>query len=388
MSLYSFFLQHRWVIIFYTTIILLIYINRKKFEFQGKIVALYKTKFGLNLMDYIAKKYPRLVKSFGIVSIYAGYLGFVIVILLLFKILYDLIAKPDIIAISPVIPGIPIAGTNLVFPLVTGWISLLIIIVVHEFSHGVVARAYNIKILSSGFAFFGPILGAFVEPDEKHVKKQKGVVQNSVYAAGPFSNVVLAIVALLLLNFVVAPLAVGASNPIGIEINPQADFPAQAAGLEEGDVILAINDVSTRNLDAFFNSTRSIKPGDTILVETKRGVFEFETTKNPDNESRGYMGITITGISREGNGGLSTLAFPILKWLWSLLFWVFFISINIGLFNLFPIFITDGARMLKVTIDRYVKNTKKAQDAWFRFNQICLILLLSIVFIQIYNALF
>jgi len=37
-------------------------------------------------------------------------------------------------------------------------ISIFIIAVVHEFSHGIVARAHNIKIKSSGFAFLSIII--------------------------------------------------------------------------------------------------------------------------------------------------------------------------------------------------------------------------------------
>ena len=51
-------------------------------------------------------------------------------------------------------------------------ISIFVIAVVHEFSHGLIARANNIKVKSSGFAFLAllvPIIpAAFVEPDEKH----------------------------------------------------------------------------------------------------------------------------------------------------------------------------------------------------------------------------
>ena len=80
-------------------------------------------------------------------------------------------------------------------------IAIFVIAVVHEFSHGIVARAHNIPVKHTGLAFFGPIIGAFVEPDEKKLRAGKDITQYSVYAAGAFSNVILALLALLLLAY-------------------------------------------------------------------------------------------------------------------------------------------------------------------------------------------
>ena len=45
--------------------------------------------------------------------------------------------------------------------------ALAIVAIPHEFAHGIFARLNNLRVKSSGFALFGPILAAFVEPDEK-----------------------------------------------------------------------------------------------------------------------------------------------------------------------------------------------------------------------------
>ena len=81
-------------------------------------------------------------------------------------------------------------------------IALIVIAIVHEFAHGVVSKRFNIKIKSSGFAFLGifaPILpAAFVEPDEKQIKKASFFEKVSVYGAGSTSNFLFGIVFLLL----------------------------------------------------------------------------------------------------------------------------------------------------------------------------------------------
>src|SRR3989338_5431196 len=74
-------------------------------------------------------------------------------------------------------------------------ISLFVIAIVHEFSHGLIARANNLKVKSSGFAFVGlivPIIpAAFVEPDEKELRKRLHREQLNVFSSGPLSNVAL-----------------------------------------------------------------------------------------------------------------------------------------------------------------------------------------------------
>ena len=50
------------------------------------------------------------------------------------------------------------------------------------------------------------IIGAFVEPDEKTMDKKSDIIQYSVLAAGPISNVVLALIAILVLNLCVMPI--------------------------------------------------------------------------------------------------------------------------------------------------------------------------------------
>jgi hypothetical protein len=263
-QIFSFIFNHR-VLLFYVSILLLLILNRKKFEVQAKIIFLYRTKIGLKFMDYIANKFNKTIKFLGVIGIWAGYIGFVFITYSLIKLLISLLRKPETIGVSPVIPGVALAGTGIVFPLIIGWISIIIIILVHEFSHGVVARAYKLKILSSGLAFFGPILGAFVEPDEKQISKQSSKIQNSIYAAGPFANMLLTLVAVLLLFFVTTPLAEKVSTPIGMIIGPLHNTSAAYnASLHDETLLYKINDVDVTNQELFSNFTSKLKPGDSL----------------------------------------------------------------------------------------------------------------------------
>lgn len=142
--------EFKFTLVFYSLVLLAVYLNRKKFDVHGKFVFLYRTKFGINLMDTIANKARGLVKLLGSIGIIAGFAGmaftFAVVLVLTYKLLLN---QPNAAGASPVIPGLPIAGTGIVFPLITGWLVLFVIILVHEFSHGIVASAYKIKIKNS-----------------------------------------------------------------------------------------------------------------------------------------------------------------------------------------------------------------------------------------------
>ena len=90
---------------------------------------------------------------------------------------------------------------------------------VHEFSHGVVARAHNVEVKSSGFAVLGIVLpiipAAFVEPNEDKLKKEDAIVQYSIFAAGPVSNIFLAIIFFLVMISVFNPIEARLMEPIG-----------------------------------------------------------------------------------------------------------------------------------------------------------------------------
>ena len=228
MSVLGTLLQFKNTILFYSFIGLLVYINRDKFYKLGTLVYVLRTKIGLKLMNSWAKKYRSFIKFLGYIGIVFGYIGFFgIFYLLIQEALKILAKKPDAMGGGPVLPGLPIAGTGLVFPLIIGWISLFIIMIVHEFSHGVVARAHNIKVKASGLAFFGPILGAFVEPDDKDLHNHNDKAQLSVFAAGPFSNIILWGVCTLLL------ISLYPSDGIVIKVMQNESMPAYISGIPE-----------------------------------------------------------------------------------------------------------------------------------------------------------
>ncbi len=429
MSFLSVLLDYKFVIIFYSLVILLVYLNKKKLSKEGPFMYLYRTKLGLELMDSIGKKCRGFIKAFGYVSVILAYIGFFFVTYVLIISTRDLIVqKPGALGGSPVIPGLPIAGLGIVFPLIIGWISLFIIMIVHEFSHGVVARAHNLKVKSSGLAIFGPILGAFVEPDEKEIVKKSYWIQNSVYAAGPISNVVLWLVCMILmfgllpigatiyygtlnlagvnttidnsliedkgpLSFSLASVIGMNSRESGIKIDTikNETYPAFKAGIPDGSVVTSIDSQDIANITDFLFVMNMVRPDDTLSIKTKTGnEYELKAVKNPANESMGFIGVTGFEQDRspKNDSFLNDYFLKFLLWLFELLWWTQFISINIGLINLFPIFITDGARILKTNVDQFIHDKKKAGSVFKAINMMGLFIIAVLIFLPLLRNIF
>lgn len=336
------------ILIFYSLLIILFFKYREKFIVQGKVFVLYKTKLGIKLMDRISKYFPRLQKLIAQFGIYVGFASMVFIFVLLITETIKFLTIPGTPPpLAPVLPGIKISGA----PALSFWhwiISIFIVAVMHEFSHGLVARLYNIPIKSSGFAFLGPILAAFVEPEEKILQEKKKTQQLAVFAAGPFSNIVFAGLVLLLLIFFVGPFLSKAFVEDGITVNyATEDFPVYDSGIETPFIIYEVNNEKTLTSVEFLNKTQFLKPGDEVILTTDKGEYNITTVENPNNFSLAFFGMENIEQNiklREEYIYLQPYV-PTIQWMKILIIWLFLISFGIGLFNLLPLGPVDGGRM-------------------------------------------
>ncbi len=366
-------------IIFYGLILIFFLKNRDKFLVQGKIIAMYRTKLGLKLMDKIPRFLPRAWKILGIIGVVVGFIGMAFILYMLVVGTYNLIFTPNAQpALSPVLPGIRIPG----LPNLSFWhwvIGIFFVAVVHEFAHGIYARLYNVKVKNSGFVLFGPILGAFVEPDEKKLQKERKHVQLSVFAAGPFSNIVFSVIFFFLMTSVVTPMQDNLYEPDGIKVNTIIeDFPADKAGLPKGVVLKSINGQGTLSAAEFMNATEDIAPGDALSLETDKGTYSVTAAVNPDNESRGFMGVSDfsieTKLKDSAKAKYGDVLPKVLSWLGLLVFWLFVINFGIGLFNLLPLGPIDGGRMLYAGL-LGIMSKEKATKIWSSISYFCMLLI-------------
>jgi len=100
-------------------------------------------------------------------------------------------------------------------------------------------RLFKIKIKSTGVVFLGPILGAFVEQDEKDMEGKRNSDQMAVLAAGVFANLVFA----LLFYLIYVVFFFVAFSPSGYMFN------SYSAGVYSVDSIGGFgSDIGTKNV--------------------------------------------------------------------------------------------------------------------------------------------
>jgi len=368
-------------LVFYLLLILFFLKHKKKVQFQAKIIALYRTKFGLKLMDKIAKKFPKTLHYLGFLSIITGFAGMAFIFYWLLKGTFDLLMKSGTPpAVAPVLPGIKVIPGLPVLSFMHWVIAILIIAVIHEFSHGIYARLYNVKVKSSGFALFGPILAAFVEPDEKQVPKKSKRVQLSIFSAGPFSNILTGFLFLAIITSLTLPAYNAAYDSDGIVVNTlMENFPMHATGIEAPFTIVGVDGKTITDFDEFSNATLGLSPGDEIILNTNKGDYSIIAGVNPDNDSKGFMGVSNFELSRIPNPDVvekyGSFFPPLVEWFHMLFFWLWVVSWGVGLFNLLPLGPIDGGLMLNAGLQGILKDNKKAHKYWSIVSFVCLLLI-------------
>lgn len=418
MSFQSFLSQYASVILFYLLVGFVIYRTRKKWEFQGKIIALYRGKWGIKLMDKIGRKTQKFTKWFSWIGVWVGFLGMLVTVWMIFKGLYNLLFVPTAPAtFTPIIPGVHIPGVEVFVPFWYGIIALFVTIVIHEFSHGVVAEAYRMKVKNSGFVMFGPLPGAFVEPDEKDLEKASRKAQLSVYAAGPFSNIVLTIILIILFGFL--PLfanVMGGSSPgldkftdktsivnfaelrqtmyipTGLEIlNVSEGSAAYEAGLPGKTNITHINGVFIGdNLSAFEKEIigfQNLRPGDIVEFTSANQTWTIVTKPHEQNTSRGQIGIVFnTAYTTEKNPvsleKYGRFGFVLIEIFFQQIFWIILLSSGIGLANLLPLGPVDGGRMLLTSLERFFSK-ERAKKVWGKISTGVFVAVIILVIVPI-----
>jgi len=367
---------------FYILVIALLFIYRKKFEFQG-IAALKRTKFGLKFINKYSKKHNETIKLLGLTGIGIGFAGMLFIVGYVLKGLYNLVFVPSAPAtLSLVLPGVNIPGAAIHIPL---WvlIPLFIVVVIHEGGHGLVAKAFNIPVKNTGIVFFGPLAGAFVEPDEEKLKKAPDHVKYSVYAAGPFANAITALIVIIILFAVINPLTMMMVTPVGFTVSQvQKGMPAEIAGLQANVVYNKINNQTIKSVDDLTNALSFVRPGESVTIANSTDTLSIVTTKSPQNPNKGYLGVMGVSTKFDIKNNVPEWIYYLVRGIYYFLFWIFTLSLGLGAFNLLPLGPTDGGRMMQLSLAK-LYGEKKGHKYWARMGWILLAVILILVIVPI-----
>lgn len=338
---------------FFALIAIALYRDRKHVEVKAYIFFLRKTKKGIEILDKVArpKTLWKIVGTVGIlVAFYLMFYGMFLFSEIGNGILTGQIKQPGLNFVFPSPSSKQVAGSGYILIPFWSWIILIAsIIIPHEFMHGILSRVEKVRVKSVGLALFAIFPGAFVEPDERQLKKIGLLGKLRIFAAGGFANFIVYLLVLALVTNVVWPAFIPGSVVL-TDVNSTG--PAAIAGMAKGDVITKVEQTpltisyadflaNQRYLSKYFEG---LKPGDTITLQSATQSFTVKTVANPANASSAYLGITYEPVVA-GDRQMFYDTVNLLTWMWLL-------NLTIAFVNLAPIYPLDGGLMVKALADK------------------------------------
>ena len=371
---------------FIVVIALLIYSDRKKVKREG-IVIIRRTQKGRNFINNVAKSHKRFWRALSVIGIVVAIILMIVGSLVLITQAIAVIEGAKGGGVKLLLPGPVSAPVNAPGVFVVPWwiwvIGIAVVIIPHEFMHGIMCRVDGVKIKSVGWLLLIIIPGAFVEPDEKQLKKKNRMTKLRVYAAGSFANmIVAAIVFLIALGATFAVFSSGTAVPYGVYFAGTLNgTPAYSANMT-GSIIL-LNGIEIRNQTSLSDALKKYNAGDTVEVITAdtyfisgilpSGIVDKSRThqynivlaSHPD-KAGGFLGVA--GVSQSIILNMNTNLYATFS---VLLLSIFLFSFGIGLVNLLPIKPLDGGLILEELVGgrkRLVKVISVAMLALLIFN--------------------
>ncbi len=330
----------------------------------------------------IGTSFPLLVLSFGLMGL-SGFALFSLFLQAADIITKYLIGVRGCPGVAPLIPGVELPGVPITPPL-HAWISLLIILVVHEGMHGIVGRRFGFEIKSTGLLLLGFLpIGAFVEPDEKQVEKAKAEKVVPFLAAGPTANMALMFItgiivfgSIFALPIVTESLYPGLQDNLisGVRVSKVLEetgfcgstFPSSAYGnFEKEDIILAVNNTPIKNSTELFSELQTNRFDDkTFLLQ--RGEEQIEMTLSPNE--LGQFGFVPEQIRNENYEAPESFIYYIFVAAFSIefIYWLFLLNFLVAIINFLPMHPFDGGRIAKKVFSPYLtfisKNEKEREE--------------------------
>ena len=416
------------------------YLERNNMELVwGRSFLMWRTDWGKNFIEKVSQNKPlwRRIGDVWVVTVF-----FIMIFMFLLLLWQATLAWqiPKSASVSPkMMIGLP--GLNPVIPLWYGVLALVIAMVVHEFSHGILSRVANVKVKALGLLMFFFPVGAFVEPDEEEMKSMKKWERMRLYAAGPGSNMVIAIIFSFLFSSVMVASLEPSSNGV-LSGSVVLDYGGEEAGLEPWMLITEVNDQAILNSEDFSNVMNETYAGQVVNVSVlNKGTPEtYQVTLSdkgsyylkyyPDSyetwmSGKGFMGIAVVdpeviadSLANPGSSGGSMLQYITLPFqklqpfpehftalfsptgivgaipdsaFWILsnsFYWIFWLNLMVGLTNALPAVPLDGGFIFADGVTGMlgkVKSSMTAQRKEEIVDRLVSILAITVVFLIVWQ---
>ncbi len=402
-------------------------VNNRRIRAEVKLpLILIHTPFGLDFFDRVAKW--RIAKVYADFNTYLMPLITGLAIFLILGSLAILVgnsgARDGAASIGPQ-ANLLIPGLNPYLPLTYGWVALVVTIIIHEAGHGIVARVYNVRVDSTGIVLLlGLPIGAFVNIERDQLNKTTLKQKSAVLTAGPLNNMILAgasLVGLFLIIATLTPLPPDPSAPqFGIMVvGVDGGSLATSIGIEPESVIQYIDGQEIRTFEdlraqlatnvgntvdiTWINSAGDVVTRQATLVEPERGqgILGVRVTALPPDPqavldryesafSSNPLALLLPPTIQQGVIPYSDLMAPkyessvlgshtVFAPIANMLFWLWFINFNVGIFNALPIGPLDGGQLYGALIEKRAKSEVLARNT----NRLLTLVMAAIVAIAI-----
>ena len=239
------------------------------------VILMVRSKRGLKLLDKTVK--PRgFWRFYGEVSLWVCIFSMLMVGLLMVIAFITALVTPPQTPPPSASELVAIPGLNPVIPLGWGALAFIVALVIHEFGHGLQARAHGMRIRAFGLLQLGPLpLGAFAEPQYEELTNAPSKERMRMFAAGPATNIFAAIVCLMFLGGLAGQF-VASDDGVHVRGIVQEEG-AYNAGLEPWDTIQSIDGQAVTNVDDFYDIMTVYSANDTIAITVIHQNGQVET---------------------------------------------------------------------------------------------------------------
>ena len=391
-------------------------------EVKALVLILIHTPFGLEFFDKVAKW--RIAKFYARFNTYLmpaiTALAIFLIIGSLMVMFADAQAREGVRGVGPA-ANLLIPGFNPYLPITYGLAALVITIIIHEAGHGIVARVHNIRVDSTGLVLFlGIPVGAFVNIEREELNRATLKQKSAVLTAGPLNNMILAGACLIAMYLVMSTLTPLPPDPDAAQfgvmvISVNGGSLAEDMGIEANSVIQYVAGQQIISLDDLSESLRA-NLGNTIQItwlnQAGNTIAREVTLPAAVEPGRGTLGVSVTVLSRDpqevldtyknqfGQNPLAILLPPTFQQgfvpfsdlmapkytssvfgdnfapVANMLFWLWFINFNVGIFNALPIGPLDGGQLYGAVIENKAKSKALARNA----NMLLTLVMTAIVF--------
>lgn len=286
-----------------------------------------------------------------------------------------------------------IPGINPILPIGYTLAALIISVFIHEAGHGIVARVHNLKVESTGIVLvLGIPMGAFVNIEREELAKASIKQRSAVLTAGPLNNMILAAASFILLYVVVStlvPIPQVSNIDHGIVISDVTkNSLAEGLGLSPNSILITAAGTEIHSGDDL-RKVLGTNLGNTIPITWQdhsgnKITRELSIPKNVGPVGRPVLGVQLGPLpvqalemyKRSFTAGIipilppptvlkgyvpysdqmspnyySTVfgsSYPIIA---NMLYWLWFINFNLGIFNALPIGPLDGGQLYGALIE-------------------------------------